>query len=455
MMKTKFRIALASVLVAGSLAVTAGAANFENCADKLHDLGLFQGTTTGYQLDRAPTRGEAATMLVRLLGKEAEAKQLTYTAPFTDLANWQKPYVQYLYENGLTKGTSADKFTPDSQCSAQMYTTFLLRALDYSDAKGGDFTYAGALDFAESKDVIDAVSCNADNFLRDNVAAMSYGALYCGVNGEDYRLIDKLIDEGAVDKTKGAAAQEFFDNYYDYAAASLDAASTGKTDMDMTMSGSVTYQGASAATFSMKLNAKTDIDYAKPDQLKMAMTGKLNATVSKALTGEDADTKLDQDISYYFANGYAYTKLGDVKIKMPVSIDEAISSMGGANAMMQVSPLCMIKSITKSGDTMTVTYDADSFGSLFDQIFDTAGVDLDGLGMKFDKLDMSATLKNGKLTGSKVAMNMSIDAADVHLGVAVNADAVVNATGSGVKVELPADLDTYKEIVGGADKALQ
>ncbi len=97
----KMRIALASMLVAAGITATAGAANFTNCADRLKDVGLFQGTNQGYQLDKAPTRAEASAMLVRLLGKEAEAEKLTYTAPFTDLKGWEKPYVQYLYDNGL------------------------------------------------------------------------------------------------------------------------------------------------------------------------------------------------------------------------------------------------------------------------------------------------------------------------------------------------------------------
>lgn len=67
-MKRKLRMVLAGVLAVASLAMTAGAASYDNCADRLSDLGLFQGTGNGYQLDRAPTRAEAATMLVRLLG---------------------------------------------------------------------------------------------------------------------------------------------------------------------------------------------------------------------------------------------------------------------------------------------------------------------------------------------------------------------------------------------------
>ena len=58
-------------------------------------------------------------------------KKLTYTAPFTDLKGWEKPYVQYLYDNGLANGMSATAYNPTGKCSAQMYTTFLLRALGY------------------------------------------------------------------------------------------------------------------------------------------------------------------------------------------------------------------------------------------------------------------------------------------------------------------------------------
>ena len=47
----KMRIALASMLVAAGITATAGAANFTNCADRLKDVGLFQGTNQGYQLD--------------------------------------------------------------------------------------------------------------------------------------------------------------------------------------------------------------------------------------------------------------------------------------------------------------------------------------------------------------------------------------------------------------------
>lgn len=94
-MKRSFKLGAMAVACVAGVMVSAGAANFTSSADRLHEVGLFQGTgmtasgAPQYDLDRAPTRAEAAVMLVRLLGKEADAKTLTYTAPFTDLEGWE------------------------------------------------------------------------------------------------------------------------------------------------------------------------------------------------------------------------------------------------------------------------------------------------------------------------------------------------------------------------------
>ena len=42
---------------AAMLTASAFAANYTNCADSLHEMGLFQGTQNGYDLDRTPTSG--------------------------------------------------------------------------------------------------------------------------------------------------------------------------------------------------------------------------------------------------------------------------------------------------------------------------------------------------------------------------------------------------------------
>ena len=127
---------LFALLIVLSLSTAAFAANYsaEESANALYELGLFQGTgetANGkpiYSLDAAPTRAQAVTMLVRLLGKEAEAKAGTWTLPFSDLADWARPYVGYAYANGLTNGLSAERFGSDDKVTANQYLTFILRA---------------------------------------------------------------------------------------------------------------------------------------------------------------------------------------------------------------------------------------------------------------------------------------------------------------------------------------
>ena len=208
---------------AAMLTASAFAANYTNCADSLHEMGLFQGTQNGYDLDRTPTRAEAAVMLVRLLGKEAEAKTLTYTAPFTDLKGWEKPYVQYLYSNGLANGTNRTTFNPTGKCTAQMYAVFLLRALGYSDT--ADFSYANAIETAREQGIYDTGIINVQNFLRDDAAAASYTVLSVSPKNSEGTLLDQLVSENAITEADAKSYQNLFSTYAQYreATAGMDA----------------------------------------------------------------------------------------------------------------------------------------------------------------------------------------------------------------------------------------
>ena len=208
---------------AAMLTASAFAANYTNCADSLHEMGLFQGTQNGYDLDRTPTRAEASVMLVRLLGKEAEAKTLTYTAPFTDLKGWEKPYVQYLYSNGLANGTNRTTFHPTGKCTAQMYATFLLRALGYSDT--ADFSYANAIETAREQGIYDTGIINVQNFLRDDAAAASYTVLSVSPKNSEGTLLDQLVSENAITEADAKRYQSLFSSYAQYreATAGMDA----------------------------------------------------------------------------------------------------------------------------------------------------------------------------------------------------------------------------------------
>ncbi len=195
---------LLAVVLAFALVPAAFAADAQEiaAADVLYTLGLFKGTGTDaegrpiYDLDRAPNRAEAVTMLVRLLGKEEEAQAGSWTIPFTDVADWAKPYVGYAYANGLTNGTSDTTFSGTNPVTATQYLTFVLRALGYSSEAGGDFRWDAAWELTNDLGITCGEYDNAASFDRGDVVKISYSALGAFLKGEGRALGEKLLDEG-------------------------------------------------------------------------------------------------------------------------------------------------------------------------------------------------------------------------------------------------------------------
>ncbi len=178
-------LAMFSAIVPTALAASDDAVT---AANALYELGLFQGTgtnadgTPNFDLDRVPTRNEAVTMLVRLLGKEEEAKSGTWNIPFTDVADWAKPYVGYAYANGLTTGTGATTFGGSTAISASQYITFVLRALGYES--GTDFQWDKAWELSDSIGLTNSqYKSDRIPFLRGDVAIISNNALSVKLNG--------------------------------------------------------------------------------------------------------------------------------------------------------------------------------------------------------------------------------------------------------------------------------
>ena len=201
-MKQRILSLVLLLIVLCGVATTAHAADAEayNAADVLYDLGLFSGTGTktdgspNFDLDRAPTRHEAVTMLVRLLGKEAEAKSGTWTTPFSDVADWAAPYVGYAYANGLTSGTSATTFGGNATITASQYLTFVLRAMGYTS--GEDFQWNKAWELSDQIGLTDGRYTNTKSFLRSDVTVISRNAMDVNMKGSGQTLAEKLISEG-------------------------------------------------------------------------------------------------------------------------------------------------------------------------------------------------------------------------------------------------------------------
>jgi hypothetical protein len=152
----------------------------ESLAMDLRNMGLFKGITTtadeiDFDLSRAPTRIEAVIMLIRLVGKETEALEGTWSHPFTDVPAWADKYVGYAYENGLTKGSSKTEYGTGDVTAAQ-YLTFVLRALGYSDDEGEDFTWDNPFELANEIGIIPE-GTDLETFWRADVVRISYAAL--------------------------------------------------------------------------------------------------------------------------------------------------------------------------------------------------------------------------------------------------------------------------------------
>lgn len=172
-----------TMLFALSLPAFAADSEAQEAAQTLHKLGLFKGTGVDvsgkpvFDLNRAPTRAEAVTMLVRLLGKEAEALAGSWEIPFTDVADWAKPYVGYAYANGLTTGVSETSFGGNQAVTAAQFLTFVLRALGYESGK--DFSWDSAWTLTDTLGMTSGQYNAKSNgsFLRADAALVSVFAL--------------------------------------------------------------------------------------------------------------------------------------------------------------------------------------------------------------------------------------------------------------------------------------
>ncbi len=206
-MKKLLTALIITIVTVCALTVTASALNFtaaRSAADTLYALGLFKGTGIDaagrpkYELSRVPSRYEAVTMLVRILGKEDEALSGTWETPFTDVAEWAKPYVGYAYKNDLTSGTTDTLFGGETEVTAAQYITFVLRALGYSSDT--DFSWSEPWELAQSLGLYgneDYTQQDNSNFRRAHVALLSFNALKVPhkTTGEciAYRIYDDAI----------------------------------------------------------------------------------------------------------------------------------------------------------------------------------------------------------------------------------------------------------------------
>ena len=101
---------------------------YEDAVDWAVENGITKGTDdTHFSPDGICTRAQAVTFLWRAAGSP---KPETRTMPFTDVPAGSYYYdaVLWAVENGITKGTSETRFSPDDTCTRAQIVTFLWRS---------------------------------------------------------------------------------------------------------------------------------------------------------------------------------------------------------------------------------------------------------------------------------------------------------------------------------------
>ncbi len=222
-MKKRIIALIITLITVCSLIPAASALNVTealNAASMLNALGLFKGVgtnaygSTDYALARTPTRNEAVTMLVRLLGKEEEALAGEWEVPFTDVVDWAKPYVGYAYNNGLTSGISATEFAGDNAVTAAQYVTFVLRALGYSSET--DFQWNAPWELALELGLCDEGDYDTErknvNFQRAGVAIISFRAIDVPHKVSGETIIERVYNNALASQESFVALDKLVDD---------------------------------------------------------------------------------------------------------------------------------------------------------------------------------------------------------------------------------------------------
>lgn len=449
-MKRFLTLLFTTVLLCAALCVSASASDFDAAAKELSGIGMFRGTANGFELDRAPTRSEAAIMLVRLYGAEEKAKSAyesgELTHPFTDVSAFTSPYVAWLYQQGIVNGTSATTFGSSRKCSAQNYVAFLLRALGYQDGK--DFQYADALTFAKKKGFYDASMFPGD-FLRDDLAALTYQALAADTaDGKTY-LLDTLIRSGAVDAT---AAKSLTDKITAYRAMTAATSSSNNKAMDLSMDATMnTTMTVDGETISLPATIT--------GSMKMRTEDGIQAAYSLQTQADGVSVQTDTWLKDNWVYCRSVSDGEESKIKYSVEDElEALNAMSVVDiSAMDVSGLAMLDSISVkqvgSSKEYTVVIGSGIDGMMSGAL--TALGDSDSMDLHLGKITATYTVgASGVLQkihmtfGASLKLNLpegNSPAVPVSAAYEYDMTMTVNATGSAVNITFP-DFSDYQEV---------
>lgn len=201
---------VALLLAQVNIAVAASAYRYEQQANILHSLGLYDGSSTQYfnpDLSAKVDRQVAIMLLLKMFGKRDAVNALPKTevdrilSAYTDsgkVVPWVRPYIAYGIKTKMVFGTSKTTLGPLDLIDSASYSAMILRNLGYT-VDGGLFPksvsmlgIAGGLSPEEVN-----LFASKKTLIKDDLVGMSFGSLNA-LNSEDKKLIDILVAQSVV-----------------------------------------------------------------------------------------------------------------------------------------------------------------------------------------------------------------------------------------------------------------
>lgn len=183
----------------------------EEKAEVMQKLEILKGNGTSLDLDSELSRAQAATFIVRLLGKEDDVLENQFKYKVTDfddvpIKEWYAPYVGYCAEQGIINGIDSTTFNPKGNVTEKGFVKLVLTAIGYEYNK--DFEWKSVFQKAYSIGLLsNSKYKNGDvktrNYTRGDVVNILFQALQLNNPKTNIRMAYTLIDNKKITKEEG------------------------------------------------------------------------------------------------------------------------------------------------------------------------------------------------------------------------------------------------------------
>jgi len=326
-----FALVFSTMTVAFADDAAAISADAKICADLGMLVGDGNGVTAAYTAT-APTRIQAAVMVLRLKGLEAEAKAFTGTDNFADAnkAAWAAPIMAYLKAHPeLGWAGDGTNFDPAGAITAQAYYKVMLETLGYKQNTAtvvGDFTWEKVVEFAATKGLVKAAA--ATNFTVADLAVATVETLKANMKEGGKTLVANLVAAGKVDAAKATAAGIYTAAPVAPAVAVDEAQAVGNASVDVTFVDDVDASAANVANYKIEGLEIKSAALANTDRVRLE-TAAMTAGKLYTLTVGAKSVKFTAIAKVSGAPEISVTKSEDieqVRIEFTKNIDQATGS---------------------------------------------------------------------------------------------------------------------------------